>query len=274
MDTEEILETGFGDDTPGGDNLLNDFVRGEAEGFGALARARGDDVVDDPELGLLLADGGSAAPFGNVAVMRRPAGADEWPAVAARLHEHFGRRPGGPFLVFSAWPTADLRPHGFDLVGHPPLMFRLPAPLPPRPLESFEIREVRDEPGAHGWERVLVDGYPIPELQPVARGAFLPARALAAPGWHHYVGYLDGKAVATASAYLDARHVHVEFVAALPETRGRGIGQAITAAATGAAPSLPAMLIASDLGKPTYERLGYVSLLRFTLWAGHRRRGT
>ena len=31
------------------------------------------------------------------------------------------------------------------------------------------------------------------------------------------------------------------------------------------------MLISSDDGRGVYEGLGYVPLLRFTLWAGHRR---
>jgi hypothetical protein len=32
----------------------------------------------------------------------------------------------------------------------------------------------------------------------------------------------------------------------------------------------PSMLIASDLGRPTYERMGYLPMARFTLWAGAR----
>jgi hypothetical protein len=35
-------------------------------------------------------------------------------------------------------------------------------------------------------------------------------------------------------------------------------------------PARPAMLIASDLGQPVYERMGYVRLTRFTLWVGSR----
>ena len=48
------------------------------------------------------------------------------------------------------------------------------------------------------------------------------------------------------------------------------MGYAITAHATLADPELPALLIASDLGKPVYDRLGYLTIARFTLWAGHR----
>ncbi len=57
----------------------------------------------------------------------------------------------------------------------------------------------------------------------------------------------------------------------MADVRGRGIGRAMTAAATAAATDRPAMLISSDDGRPVYDRLGYLPLLRFTLWAGHRR---
>jgi len=36
--------------------------------------------------------------------------------------------------------------------------------------------------------------------------------------------------------------------------------------------SRPAVLNASDAGRPTYERLGYIPISRCTLWAGHRGR--
>ena len=43
-------------------------------------------------------------------------------------------------------------------------------------------------------------------------------------------------------------------------------GLALTAglAATLAAPSLPAMLVATDMGRPVYERMGYAVLDRWT----------
>ncbi len=33
------------------------------------------------------------------------------------------------------------------------------------------------------------------------------------------------------------------------------------------------MLIASDLARPTYERMGYLPMARFTLWGGTRGKG-
>ena len=35
--------------------------------------------------------------------------------------------PGTPYFLLSPWLTPDLAPHGLALLGHPPLMLRLPA---------------------------------------------------------------------------------------------------------------------------------------------------
>jgi GNAT superfamily N-acetyltransferase len=149
-------------------------------------------------------------------------------------------------------------------------MFRPPGPVPHEPIDDFEIRPVTDATTARDWEHALVHGYPEPALQPFEAGCFLPERALAAPRWRHWVGYLAGEAVGTASALVGDHHVDVEFISTLESARGRGIGRALTAVAVLAAPELPAMLISSDPGRTVYERLGFIPLLRFTLWAGHR----
>ena len=36
VETDEVLESGYGPGAPRGDNLLNDFVQGEAEAFAEL----------------------------------------------------------------------------------------------------------------------------------------------------------------------------------------------------------------------------------------------
>ena len=54
----------------------------------------------------------SASLFGNVAILRRPVDGGQWPAVAERMHRFFGGHDGAGFIVFSAWPTPDLRPTG------------------------------------------------------------------------------------------------------------------------------------------------------------------
>jgi GNAT superfamily N-acetyltransferase len=270
METDEELESGNGPGAPKGDNLLNDFVQGEADAFAELARARGERVEEIAEFGLMLADGGSPTPFGNVAVLRRPILEHEWPVAASRMHDFYAHQPGGPFMTFCGWPTPDLRELGFGAIGHPPLMFRPVEPVELPVLDGFTITEVVDQNGAADFERVMIAGYPVPEFDADARGVLIGDPSVATR-WRHFVGLLDAEPVATGSAFVDEHHVHVEFISALPSVRGRGIGYAITAAATTAQPDRPALLIASDLGRPVYDRLGYLTLARFTLWAGHRR---
>ena len=50
------------------------------------------------------------------------------------------------------------------------------------------------------------------------------------------------------------------------DVRGRGFGADITDAAATADPTMPATLVASDLGRPVYERLGFVAYYRIHLW--------
>jgi hypothetical protein len=270
VETDEVLETGYGRGAPAGDNLHNDYAQAEANAYAALGHARGDAVADDERFGLMLSDSGSPTPFGNIAVLRRPLRDREWEDAAHAMHEFYAARAGGPFMLFSAWPTPTLHDLGFGLVGHPPLMFRPPGPISGASPEGLEIRAVKDDVALGDWERVMVEGYPVPELQPYTPGGIVGRGFLGAAGWHHYVGYLDGEPVATGSAFVGDSLVHVEFISALESARGRGVGRAITAAATLSAPELPAMLISSDLGRPVYDGLGYRALLRYTLWAGHR----
>jgi ribosomal protein S18 acetylase RimI-like enzyme len=76
----------------------------------------------------------------------------------------------------------------------------------------------------------------------------------------HYIGYLDGEAVATSTLVITHRTAGVYNVATAPAARGRGIGEAMTwqcvrrGAALGC---VMAALQASTMGRPIYERMGF-----------------
>jgi hypothetical protein len=72
--------------------------------------------------------------------------------------------------------------------------------------------------------------------------------------------------VSVAAAYVGADIIDVAFVATQPQTRRRGYGAALTWRATLADPRLPAVLEASDDGRPVYERMGYRLVGRMSLW--------
>jgi GNAT superfamily N-acetyltransferase len=217
--------------------------------------------------GVVAADMGRPAGFFNAAVLQQPLPVERVAEVAGRLRAHYeGGR--GEVWLFSPWPTPDLRPFGWELAGHPPLMLRPPAPAPAdarRPAE-LAIEEVTDAAAVEAFEAVCRRGYPMPELEDLPPGSFLDRRALADGRLRAWIGRKDEQPVAASMAFVDTNLVDVTLVATLPELRGRGYGAALTWQATLVAAALPAMLLASDPGRPVYERMGYLPLLRFSAW--------
>jgi GNAT superfamily N-acetyltransferase len=115
------------------------------------------------------------------------------------------------------------------------------------------------------YERTFIEGYPLQELQPFRPGALFAPPVLGGD-FHLWVGYVDGRPVTCAIAQVSDSVVGIHFVATLAEMRGRGYGAAITARAASTNPLLPAVLQASDLGRPVYERIGFAVHSRFDLW--------
>ena len=80
------------------------------------------------------------------------------------------------------WPTPDLTHRGLFLIGHPPFMLRPPGPATPIPdVEGFVVTEAVDGPSLEVVERVLIEGFPLPELLPVEPGRAFDARVLGRP---------------------------------------------------------------------------------------------
>jgi GNAT superfamily N-acetyltransferase len=264
------LETGHSATTPRGDNLAIEFVRDLATSWTDYARDAGNQSLADDDLGIVCIDNGSPSLFLNPVILLRPLAPNDTVTFTQRTSEFYGGRAGGAFGVWSLWPVPDLRPYGFVLGGHPPWMVRSPnGTLPARPAE-LRVEKVRDDATAYAYETALVDGFPVPELQPPQPGSFFLGDTLHTDNWHHYVGYVDDTPVASASAYTGAKLLRVDNIATLAEHRGRGYGAALTAAATATRDDIPAALLASDAGRPIYERMGYYAMTRATLYIGIR----
>jgi GNAT superfamily N-acetyltransferase len=214
------------------------------------------------------ADPGLANPFPNSATLLRPMTEASAQGVIDRLNAFYDAGPGGPWMLWSPWPTPELRPHGFELMGHPPLMIRQPGGIDRLTPPELEIVEVGDAALAD-WQHVLVEGYPAPELRD-ANAPFLDERILG-DRLRLWVGYVAGRPVACAGAYVDGAAIGLTSIATLPDARGRGYGAALTHRAATCVPTLPSMLNSSDLGRPVYERLGFVTIARYTLWVKTRR---
>lgn len=251
--------TGWEHDLPDDDSVLRQWVLSNLTRYRTLVeRVRGRIDVWDAAA---LFDTESSVVFDNAAVLRRPTAASELDELIDTAHVFFPDER--PWLVLSAWPLPDLTEAGLQLMGHPLFMMR-PAGQPAGgrlEVDGLEIREVTREL-APVFADTLERGFGLagatssPWAQPEAFGSDASG----------FLGYVDGEPVATSVAFVSHGVVDVEMVSCVESQRGKGIGEALTWAATNAATHLPAMLMASDLGAPIYRRMGYLPVLRMTLW--------
>jgi len=254
------LRTGWEPETPDEDFVLRqalynftDFNVGIAGVLGARLRRSSY---------LALADLGRPSGFMNNATFLRPPEPAHVPFLLDEIQAFFAEEASGPPVdVWSAWPTPDFRERGWELGGHPPLMLRPPGGDAPAAPEELEIRDVTTADAVREFERVLATSFGQPD------GPFVfDERLLGIDRLHMWIGYVDGAAVGTAAVCTTRGVNGVQTVATLPEFRGRGYGEALTWTATRAEPGQPAVLLSSDLGRPVYERMGYIALLRFSYW--------
>jgi GNAT superfamily N-acetyltransferase len=273
---DPCLEDGTSATTPAGDNLLNDFVKAEGTGYRALAEQAGGRSTVDNELGLSMGDAASPCLFGNVAHVSRPLDAAEATEAIARVRRFYAASSGGPYLLFTPWSLGDLRAEQFQLAGHPPLMARSPRTdrwrslEGGRDIEGARVIEAATPAEILDFDQTVTEAYPANALLPYGSQPRLFTDEIAASGWKLIDAYLGDQPVATAAAFASDSVVAIEAVSTRPAFRGRGIGALATDAAANTAPNVPAALLASDSGRPVYERLGFLPLMRFTVWVGLR----
>jgi GNAT superfamily N-acetyltransferase len=255
---DEHLTTGWEPAVPAADSLLRRYVLASAGRAAFMARCAGGPVGSWDDL--VAADPRSPVLWDNAAVLMQPPPYADMDDVLTRLTSFYP--PERHFVFLSPWPTGDLSGAGLELMGHPPLMLRPAGGVAPPVPEGLEIVRVHDERTMADFVRTIVTAYPMPG----AEGTVLADAGLLDGPVSLFVGYLGGGPVATSGAYASHGIVDVEWVSAMPECRGRGVGGAMVWAATAVNPADPAMLIASDEGQPVYERLGYLRMQRLTMW--------
>jgi hypothetical protein len=261
----EHLVDGWEPDLPVGDTLVRQAVHVLASWSVEVARSAGRPW----HAGSGWAAGwiGDRGALTNPVVLLRPP--TDLPAVLQEIDSLFPAKV--PYLLVCPWRMPQLRQHGLALLGHPPLMARLPGTAPDAAAAggpsapSVRVRPVRDAQELALAERVLVDGYPMPDLEPLAVGDLLGPSILQGTT-RVWLAWLDERPVAVAATHQNAGVSLVEYVATLPDARGLGAGSAVTWAATTAEPDQPAVLLASDDGRPVYERMGYQAIERWSAW--------
>ena len=165
-----------------------------------------------------------------------------------------------PGIVCDSWAaleSGDLP--GWTTKRADPWMIREPAPCTLGGPANVTIAPTRDALlfEATAFRANGVSAVPG-EMHPVASEGF--------PGLTLFLAWRRGIPIGTA---LSVRHpvgVVVCAVNVVPEERRRGVGRALTQAASLVAPDLPATLAASDLGLSAYRQLGFIELLRPVHW--------
>ena len=261
MTSERPIEDGWLPDTPVDDTVLRQFVHNQAEANELTARVLGGRTAHTRDV--FLADSGTAVPYLNQAILRRPLlepGDDVLDEV-----DGFFEGVRRPATLLSMWPTPNLATVGWHLVGHPVLVVRAPGPVTHAPAPGVEVRPAATADEFAAAEQVVVEGYPIPEAAGLPTGSLFPT-AFRDSGLTVRLGLLDEVPVGVGNSHVGADVVNLCLGATLPAARRRGVWEALVWARVADAPELPAVAYTSDLSRPGFLRMGFLPITRFTLW--------
>ena len=228
------------------------------ESMRIIAPALGDGEVRERG-GLLLAATGLPVAFLNIAFVTRPLRDPE--ALIRQAVAFFAERKL-PYILrarenldsTAERAAAACGLHYSDTV---PGMVLHPMSSTARRSAPLEIRRVEDMEALETYAEVLAGGFDMP---PELGRRFVAEQLLGIPDSHLYLGYAEGRPVATSALVMSHRVAGVYNVATLPAYRRRGFGEAMTwyAVEEGAeAGCLMASLQSSEMGYPVYERMGF-----------------
>ena len=260
---ERPLETGWLPDTPVLDSLLRCFAFNQADVNAVFAEAAGGRVERSDDVA--LADMGGPIPYYNQALLMRPLGGADDP-VLDEVESFFAAGPQGRSVtILSMWPTADLSARGWSLVGHPMLVARGPWGEARRDGDDELVRLLTAD-DALEFERVMVEGYPVPEAEGAPPGTAVPPGVIER-GVRLRVGVVAGQPVAAGAGYVGHGVVNLCSAATLPAARRKGVWGALVRARMSDGPDLPAVAFTSDYSRPGFVHMGFLPLMRFTMWA-------
>jgi GNAT superfamily N-acetyltransferase len=165
-------------------------------------------------------------------------------------------------------PREALTAAGFAAGGSEPGMAVRIDELVPASVPGLSIERVGDDDALAVWEATLGRGFGEGEREARWVASVYQKLGYDDP-WQHYIGWLDGAPVGTATVFLGAGVAGLYFVMTVPEVRRRGIGAAITYGALRDASAEYAVLGSSAAGRSVYERLGFREYckIEFYEWA-------
>jgi hypothetical protein len=134
-----------------------------------------------------------------------------------------------------------------------------------RPGDDALVREIGTDE-LPDFERVLIEGYPMPEAAGSPPGTIVPPGVLD-HGVRLRLGIVDGEAVAAAAGHVSHGVVNLCTAATLPAARRKGVWGALVRARMADGPELPAVAYTSDFSRPGFVHMGFLPLTRFTMWS-------
>jgi ribosomal protein S18 acetylase RimI-like enzyme len=149
---------------------------------------------------------------------------------------------------------------GMQVVYEMPEMILTRRPEGPSLPDGAELRRLGSDPDAEDYWRIAAVAYADLGFPPETFGFYKNHAGLRAENVAAFIAYLDGQPVSIAMTIVSHRVAGIYWVGSLGRARGKGLGQAVTAAATDAGFELGAdiaSLQASPMGKPIYSAMGY-----------------
>jgi GNAT superfamily N-acetyltransferase len=193
----------------------------------------------------------------------------------ARAKSFFAKRGRG----FSVWLRGDqeedrdllaaVEAAGLQLAYEmPEMVLEAPVEAPPLPAGA-EISKLTEVEQVDDYWKIAASSYASLGFPPEVFGSYGNRSGLLGENVAAFVAHLEGEPVSIAMTIVSHGVAGIYWVGSLERARGKGLGQATTAAATNAGFELGAELAslqASPMGKPIYERMGYETLFDYRLY--------
>ncbi len=231
---------------------------------------RGNEVLDGG--GSTMIWGPLATAFHNAVMVRAPIGAR---ALLDAVRAFYAPR-GGPHSIWlrahaDAALESPLRAQGYAPFTVMPGMALLADPGTRCEPPGLTIVPATDDAGRDAFRHVSAEAYATYGApRDYAADAFSSLDSVCAPHVQGFVGYAGGEPVAAAALYLTHGVAGIGWVGCVPAARGRRYAEAVTWAAVREGfrrGATFANLQASPMGRPVYERMGFLTLTEYRVLA-------